>query len=1081
VHPRAWQGNALLLGVGGSGRQSMTKLATYIAGYQLFQVEIKKGYGVSDWRDDIRRCLLLAGLKDRPTTFLFSDAQIVNETMLEDINNVLNAGDVPNLYGPEDMDAILSACRADCQKKRIQPTKLNIFAQYILRVRRNIHVVLCMSPLGEAFRDRLRMFPSLVNCCTIDWFTEWPAEALRSVAMAALKSQDLELDEHLEAVVLMFQAIHQSVEKKSVEFFEILRRRNYVTPTSYLELLGSFKTLLTFKREEVDTMRRRLQIGLDKLTTTKAQVSVMQEELQILQPQLVVTQAEVAQMMTQIAVDKAAADETRIKVEADEKVANEKAQATKAIADDAQRDLDEAMPALDAALECLKNLKKSDIDEVKSLKTPPYGVKLTMEVCCNMFEVKPIMVNDPSTPGKKVADFWQAAQKNLINDAKTFLDMLTNFDRDNIKDKVIKAVEPYMKDPAFTPKEIEKASKACTAVCMWAQAMYKYHFVAMGVAPKRAALAAASSELAVVMAQLNDAKSRLAAVVSRLAELESAFNTAVAKKDALQAKEEQCKVQLVNADRLIGGLGGEEKRWRETVERLFTTYTNVTGDVLVSAGTISYLGPFTFDFRTTIVEGWQEALVRLRIPHTKGCDIESTLVQPVKLRSWQLAGLPTDSLSTQNGIVMDKARRWPLLIDPQGQGNRFIKGLGKDKNGCVNGMDVVKLSDKNFLRTLENGVRFGKWVLLENIAEELDAALEPILLQQKFKQGGQDMIRLGDNSVPYNDQFRFFMTTKQPNPHYPPEIQVKVSLLNFTITQSGLEEQLLGVVVREEMPELAEKKVQLVISNAEMNKQLYDIESQILYLLSNSQGNILDDTVLIETLAHAKATSETIKGKMAEATETEQMIYEKSEEYRPVANRASLLYFCIADLCNVDPMYQYSLPWFTQLFVRGINNAPPSNELAQRLVNLNDFFTYQVYANICRSLFERHKLLFSFLLTIKILQGASQVDPLEWRFLISGMAPNKKDLPNPDSTWIESNVWSEVCAMSGLPAFREFPVSFTASMRKWKDVFDSVEPQNMAFPPPFDNIQGLHRMCILRCLRRDKMMEVGQMEKSALY
>lgn len=185
------------------------------------------------------------------------------------------------------------------------------------------------------------------------------------------------------------QAIHQSVEKKSVEFFEILRRRNYVTPTSYLELLGSFKGLLQFKRDEVDTMRRRLQIGLDKLSTTKAQVSVMQEELKILQPQLVVTQAEVQQMMAQIAVDKAQADETRVKVEEDEKVANEKAQATKAIADDAQRDLDEAMPALDAALECLKNLKKSDIDEVKSLKTPPYGVKLTMEVSEHAWHPEP--------------------------------------------------------------------------------------------------------------------------------------------------------------------------------------------------------------------------------------------------------------------------------------------------------------------------------------------------------------------------------------------------------------------------------------------------------------------------------------------------------------------------------------------------------------------------------------------------------------------------------------------------------------------------------------------------------------------
>jgi dynein heavy chain, axonemal len=75
---------------------------------------------------------------------------------------------------------------------------------------------------------------------------------------------------------------------------------------------------------------------------------------------------------------------------------------------------------------------------------------------------------------------------------------------------------------------------------------------------------------------------------------------------------------------------------------------------------------------------------------------------------------------------------------------------------------------------LESCVRFGKWALLENVGEELDASLEPLLLQQLFKQGGQDMLRLGDSTVPYNSAFKLFMTTKLPNPQYAPEVQVKV-------------------------------------------------------------------------------------------------------------------------------------------------------------------------------------------------------------------------------------------------------------------------------------------------------------------
>ncbi|CAE7538086.1 Dnah1, partial [Symbiodinium microadriaticum] len=228
-------------------------------------------------------------------------------------------------------------------------------------------------------------------------------------------------------------------------------------------------------------------------------------------------------------------------------------------------------------------------------------------------------------------------------------------------------------------------------------------------------------------------------------------------------------------------------------------------------------------------------------------------------------------------------------------------------------------------------------------------------------------------------------------------------------------EQLLNVVVANELPELSAQKANLVVQNAVMNKQLYDIESEILRLLSNSTGNILDDTVLIETLAQSKLTSEEIKAKMKEASVIEEEIVVQSELYRPVAKRSSLLYFVIADLGDVDPMYQYSLPWFTMLFVRGIANAAPANEITERIKNLNDYFTYSVYQNICRSLFERHKLLFSFILCIKILQGENLINAEEYRFLLSGIAPTHVDCPIPESNWLEPNVWNDICEMGGLP------------------------------------------------------------------
>lgn len=104
------KGNALLLGVGGSGRQSLSKMATFISYYKLFQIEVIKGYGMRSWREDLKKVLMLAGIENSPVTFLFVDTQIINEQMLEDINSVLNSGDVTNLYPDKDMEEIVNVC-----------------------------------------------------------------------------------------------------------------------------------------------------------------------------------------------------------------------------------------------------------------------------------------------------------------------------------------------------------------------------------------------------------------------------------------------------------------------------------------------------------------------------------------------------------------------------------------------------------------------------------------------------------------------------------------------------------------------------------------------------------------------------------------------------------------------------------------------------------------------------------------------------------------------------------------------------------------------------------------------------------
>merc|ERR1719281_1296995 len=187
-------------------------------------------------------------------------------------------------------------------------------------------------------------------------------------------------------------------------------------------------------------------------------------------------------------------------------------------------------------------------------------------------------------------------------------------------------------------------------------------------------------------------------------------------------------------------------------------------------------------------------------------------------------------------------------------------------------------------------------MLIENLAEETDPAVEPVLLRQTFKKGNTLMIKLGEAVVEWSKDFKLFMTTKLRNPHYLPEVAVKVTLLNFMITMVGLQDQLLNIVVAKEKPELAEEKARLVIEGAENKKCLEETENKILHVLSSSSGNILEDESAIQILGASKVISNEIEAKQAVAEETEKQIDEAREGFVPVAFKAAILFFCIADL-----------------------------------------------------------------------------------------------------------------------------------------------------------------------------------------
>jgi len=1048
------RGNALLVGVGGSGRKSLARLATYVAELKCFSIEITKNYRLVEFREDLKSMFRQAGVGNAPTVFLFDETQIVVETFLEDINNILTSGEVPNLFSKDELAGICEDVRPAAKQAGAGETQDHLYAFFLGRVINNLHIVLCMSPIGDGFRERCRMFPGLVNCCTIDWFTEWPSDALQEVANRQMEQEKSMDDAVKESLCAVFATCHRSTSEKSAEMLATLKRKNYVTPTNYLEFVNGYRQLLGEKRAQLQGKAQKLRGGLLKLAETDVKVGELQVKAE--GQKVVVAEAKVKceELLVTIVAEKREADEQEKHVQGEKAKIAKDTEAASAVAAECQAGLDKAMPALDAAVEALNVLQKKDTDVLRTFSKPPELVELCM---------KGVMMVLKKTQN------WDTAKKEL---GKDLLGQLKNFDKSKLDDALLNKMKKYVNDPKYTPEVMANVSSACVGMCKWVHAMFIYGNVSKEVAPKQAKLDAARASLKKKEEELAVAEAKLQEVINAVQALKEKYETATAEKQALEDNLADLEEKLERAEKLLNGLAGEKTRWEASIETLDEQTAALPGDVVIASAFMSYAGPFPSEYRDELVkQTWLPQVANLGIPASPSFDFALFLADPSDVRDWNIDGLPADAFSTENGVMVTRGTRWPLLIDPQGQGNKWIKNMEKARD-----LKVVTLDMPDMVRQMEGAILNGKPVLIQDVQEEIDPVLEPVLSKSFIKKGNSVMIKLGDKEVDYNPDFKLYLTSKLSNPHYTPEVSTKVTIVNFAVKEQGLEAQLLSVVVKHEREELDAERNALVIKVAEGKRTIAELEDQLLDLLSNATGSLLDNIELINTLNDSKVTSDEVTESLKVAEKTSKRIEEASNLYRPCSIRAAILYFVLYDLANIDPMYQFSLDAYAKLFHASMENAPKSENLDERIKALNDYHTYAVYKYTARGLFEAHKLLLSLQMCVRIQQNAKEVNESEWQFFLrGGTVLDRSDQPdNPAPDWISELAWDNVVELEQqVPHFIGITKSFEEDVIDWEDWYRDAnpeDPKSAQLPGDWESkCNELQRMILVRCLRMDRV------------
>ncbi|KAA8581021.1 hypothetical protein FQN60_002602 [Etheostoma spectabile] len=632
-----------------------------------------------------------------------------------------------------------------------------------------------------------------------------------------------------------------------------------------------------------------------------------------------------------------------------------------------------------------------------------------------------------SAPGGKVPKdrSWKAA-KVMMAKVDTFLDSLINFNKENIPEACLKAIRPYLQDPEFQPDLVASKSNAAAGLCSWVLNIVKFYEVYCEVEPKRQALSKANAELAAAQEKLATIKSKINHLNENLAKLTAKFEKATADKLKCQQEAESTARTISLANRLVGGLASENVRWAEAIENFKKQGRTLCGDV--------------------------------PIPVTPDLDPLTMLTDGADIAAWQNEGLPADRMSTENATILTSCQRWPLMVDPQLQGIKWIK----TKYG--ENLRVIRIGQRGYLEAVERALAAGDVVLIENLEETLDPVLGPLLGRETIKKGRY--IKIGDKECEYNPSFRLILHTKLASPHYQPELQAQCTLINFTVTRDGLEDQLLAAVVSMERPDLEQLKSDLTKQQNGFKITLKTLEDNLLSRLSSASGNFLGDTELVENLETTKRTAAEIEEKVKEAKVTEAKINEAREHYRPAAARASLLYFIMNDLNKIHPMYQFSLKAFSVVFQKAVLKAEPDEVLKQRVSNLIDSITSSVFQYTTRGLFECDKLTYIAQLAFQILLMNKEIDPAELDFLLR--YPVQPGVMSPVD-FLSNFSWGGVKSLCSMEEFRNLDQDIEGSAKRWKKFVESECPEKEKFPQEWKNKSSLQRLCMMRALRPDRM------------
>nr|XP_049702532.1 dynein heavy chain, cytoplasmic isoform X3 [Helicoverpa armigera] len=976
------QGHLLLIGVSGAGKTTLSRFVAWMNGLSIFQIKVHNKYTGADFDEDLRSVLRRAGCRDEKVAFILDESNVLDSGFLERMNTLLANGEVPGLFEGDEFAALMTQCKEGAQREGLMlDSNDELYKWFTGQVMRNLHVVFTMNPSSEGLKDRAATSPALFNRCVLNWFGDWSDGALFQVGKEFTQRMDLDSAEysppdgfpsacgevgerpsHREAVVNACVYVHQTLHRANASLAKRANRTMAITPRHYLDFIQQMVKLYAEKRADLEEQQLHLNVGLGKIAETVEQVEEMQKSLAVKSQELQAKNEAANAKLRQMVKDQQEAEKKKVESQEIQVALEKQTKEIEAKRRDVMADLAQVEPAVIEAQNAVKSIKKQHLVEVRSMGNPPALVKVALESIC-------LLLGENATDWKAIRAVIM--RENFINS------IVSNFSTEDITDDVREKMRTrYLSNPDYNFEKVNRASMACGPMVKWAIAQIEYADMLKRVEPLRNELKALEDRAQSNVTAGNEVSELIAQLEKSIASYKEEYAQLISQAQAIKTDLENVQAKVDRSIALLKSLVIERERWESSSETFRSQMSTIVGDVLLSAAFIAYGGYFDQHYRQNLFTTWTAHLAAANIKYRADIARTEYLSNPDERLRWQANALPTDELCVENAIMLRRFNRYPLIIDPSGQATEFIMREFKERK-------ITKTSflDDSFRKNLESALRFGNPLLVQDV-ENYDPILNPVLNRELRRTGGRVLITLGDQDIDLSPSFVIFLSTRDPTVEFPPDMCSRVTFVNFTVTRSSLQSQCLHRVLKAERPDIDTKRSDLLKLQGEFHLRLRQLEKSLLQALNDAKGKILDDDSVIATLETLKKEADDIGQKVEETDKVIAEIETVSQQYLPLSQACSSIYFTMESLHQVHFLYQYSLKMFLDIFSSVLVCPMLSGitDYTARLKIITEELFAVVYERVARGMLHTDRLTFALLLCRIHLKGTGADDTLDRSF-----------------------------------------------------------------------------------------------------